>query len=337
MAQTKEASAGSVHQAETTFKNYKSDDAARYAAHRPSYSPKLIELVVETHTAGGGQFELVLDIGCGPGIATRQIASHFKHVIGIDASVSMIETARQTECLSATGEQATFEVCASEDLDKLLEPNSVDLITVATAAHWFDMPRFYAAASKVLKPSGSIAVWCTGRWHPDPRSTPNLEDIQRLWDDLELKILGPYELPGNVLCRELYDNLQLPWTIDSSAQPPEIASALSTYDQAAFYRREFNRDGMPDPTLDFQESKGYLRWAKMSLGPLEKLLGTSSPVTRWREAHKEQLEKGEIEDCVKTMMNATKAELAKAGPEWADRDWFEFGISAVLLVVKKKA
>lgn len=337
MSQTREVPAQPAHQAETTFKNYKSDDAARYAAHRRSYAPKLIELVVETHIEGGGQLERVVDIGCGPGIATRQIASHFKHVVGIDASVSMIETARQTECLSATGEQATFEVCASEDLDDLLEPDSVDLITVATAAHWFDMPRFYAAASKVLRSSGSIAMWCNGRWYPDPRSTPNADGVQRLWDELELEILKPYELPGNVITRNLYDALELPWTIDGSSQSTEIASALSTYDQAAYFRREFNRDGTPDPTLDSPESNGFLTWTRSSLGMVEKLLGTSSPVTRWRQAHKEQLERGEIEDCVKRMVSATRAELAKAGPEWEGREWFDVGISAVLIVVKKKA
>lgn len=36
----------------------------------------------------------------------------------------------------------------------------VDLITVAEAAHWFDLPAFYGVARRLLrKPGGVIAVW----------------------------------------------------------------------------------------------------------------------------------------------------------------------------------
>ncbi|CAN1789167.1 Putative methyltransferase DDB_G0268948, partial [Linum perenne] len=39
--------------------------------------------------------------------------------------------------------------------------NSVDLVTVAQAVHWFDLTRFYSVVKRVLrKPGGVIAVWC---------------------------------------------------------------------------------------------------------------------------------------------------------------------------------
>lgn len=38
--------------------------------------------------------------------------------------------------------------------------NSVDLITVAEAIHWFDLPKFYSLVNRVLRrPGGVIAVW----------------------------------------------------------------------------------------------------------------------------------------------------------------------------------
>ena len=38
--------------------------------------------------------------------------------------------------------------------------NEVDLITVAQAVHWFDLPTFYSASTRLLKkPGGVIAVW----------------------------------------------------------------------------------------------------------------------------------------------------------------------------------
>lgn len=152
------------HKPETTFKNYDSKDAAAYAKYRPPYNPKLIDLAIDIHNSSGGLLGTVLDVGCGPALSTRQLCTHFEHVIGVDASPSMVEQAKQVSCLSSTGEAASFILCDSEDIDNILAPESVDLITVATAAHWFDMPRFYAAAAKVLKPNGSIAMWCGGTW-----------------------------------------------------------------------------------------------------------------------------------------------------------------------------
>ena len=38
--------------------------------------------------------------------------------------------------------------------------NSVDLVTVATAVHYFDLPMFYSVVNRVLrKPGGVVAVW----------------------------------------------------------------------------------------------------------------------------------------------------------------------------------
>jgi SAM-dependent methyltransferase len=41
-----------------------------------------------------------------------------------------------------------------------LQPDSVDLITVAQALHWFDTEQFFAEAARVLKPGGVLSYWC---------------------------------------------------------------------------------------------------------------------------------------------------------------------------------
>ncbi|KAK5101350.1 hypothetical protein LTS08_004957 [Lithohypha guttulata] len=318
---------------EKTFRNYTTSDAAKYAAYRPSYPPKLIELVLSIHNTTGGQTSHVLDIGCGPGIATRQIAEHFQYVTGIDAGASMITKAQETPCSSATGEQATFLVSNSEDIDKHFEPATIDLITVATAAHWFDLPRFYAAASKVLRPRGSIALWCGGNWFVDPRTTPNADQVQAVWRDLEEEILSPFDMPGNKHCRELYANLDMPWTVD--AQTPELKDELSVYDRDASVRREFNADGQPDPDLIFVESNGFMMYKRGPVDALSKALSTSSSVTRWREAHKQQLARGEIEDCIAKMLRLTMETTGKTTQDF-EQQYLDCGVSMVLIVLKKK-
>jgi ubiquinone/menaquinone biosynthesis C-methylase UbiE len=40
-----------------------------------------------------------------------------------------------------------------------LQDSSVDLVTAASALHWFDLPRFYREVRRVLKPHGCLAAW----------------------------------------------------------------------------------------------------------------------------------------------------------------------------------
>ena len=336
MTEVSAQSGAKKHQVEATFKNYDAAQAQKYADYRASYNPRLVDLIIKTHSSTGGQLNKVLDIGCGPGIATRQIAGYFQHVIGVDASVSMIEKAKDTPCLSATNEQATFHVCNSEDIDAIIEHSSVDLITVATAAHWFDMPKFYVAASKVLKPGGSIAMWCGGSWYVDRKTTPNADAVQRVWTELETEILKPFETPGNRLCRELYADLGLPWTVDTSASSEIDKTALALYDESQYTWREFNKDGLPDPDHMLAETDGYLYKRRTNLERAALMFGTASQVTRWRQHYKEQVEKGEMEDAVTRMLRVTKQEMDKH-PEVEKRDWVDTVVASVLIVVKVKA
>lgn len=49
------------------------------------------------------------------------------------------------------------------DTDSGLPDASCDLVTAAQALHWFDIPRFFSEATRVLKPRGVIAVWTYNR------------------------------------------------------------------------------------------------------------------------------------------------------------------------------
>jgi SAM-dependent methyltransferase len=43
-----------------------------------------------------------------------------------------------------------------------LRDAEADLVTVAQAVHWLDLPRFYAEARRVLRPGGTLALWAYG-------------------------------------------------------------------------------------------------------------------------------------------------------------------------------
>ena len=55
--------------------------------------------------------------------------------------------------------QVSFRVSPAENLS-FCDDNSVDLITVATALHWFDLDKFFAEVKRVLKRNGVLAAYC---------------------------------------------------------------------------------------------------------------------------------------------------------------------------------
>ncbi len=97
--------------------------------------------------------ELAWDVGTGNGQAATLLASRFRQVVATDASAGQIKHAHQHP-------RVTYRVAPAESSG--LEAGSVDLITVAQALHWFDLPPFYREVHRVLKPRGVFAAWCYG-------------------------------------------------------------------------------------------------------------------------------------------------------------------------------
>jgi ubiquinone/menaquinone biosynthesis C-methylase UbiE len=125
--------------AEKTFKSFTKDQGDNYAQYRRGYHPDLYKRIINHHTSTGGELNTILDVGCGPGTASRALAPQFAHAIGIDPSEGMINTARSLAGASSTSEPIRFEISTAEDLGSHLSPpvedSSVDLITASTAAH----------------------------------------------------------------------------------------------------------------------------------------------------------------------------------------------------------
>ena len=94
--------------------------------------------------------KLAWDCATGTGQCALALAEVFSHVIATDASQSQLDNAVAHDRIVyqlARAEQTTFE------------SQSVDLITVAQAMHWFDISAFFKEVDRVLKPGGVLAVW----------------------------------------------------------------------------------------------------------------------------------------------------------------------------------
>jgi SAM-dependent methyltransferase len=134
------------------------------------FVPKLTTKVVSYLNPQPG--EKILDIGCGDGILTVEIAkaTNDSLVVGLDASASMIQTANELakssklqNCSFAVEDCATF---ASPDASKILN-GSWDKVFSNAAYHWIlrrpeSRVEALRAAYRALKPGGTFVFECGG-------------------------------------------------------------------------------------------------------------------------------------------------------------------------------
>lgn len=129
--------------------NWSGEDYQRVSAlQRAVASETLADLVL----AGD---ESVLDIGCGDGFLTRQIAAHLPGglIVGMDASPLMVAAAHRAE--SAHG--ATYFVRA--DARRLPFGRHFDMVVSFNALHWVpQLDEALAGIAAVLRPGGRSVI-----------------------------------------------------------------------------------------------------------------------------------------------------------------------------------
>lgn len=83
----------------------------------------------------------------------------YKNVIATDTSLKQLQFAPKLPNIHYIHTQPNMSI--EEVEEKITPKGSLDLITIAQALHWFDLPNFYKQAKWVLKePNGIIAAWC---------------------------------------------------------------------------------------------------------------------------------------------------------------------------------
>ncbi|WP_142047543.1 class I SAM-dependent methyltransferase [Pseudonocardia kunmingensis] len=131
-------------------------DPERYDRARPRYPDALVEAVVAA--APGPD---VLDVGCGTGIASRQFRAAGCRVLGVDVDARMAAFARRSDL--------EVEVAAFERWDPA--GRAFDAVVAGQTWHWVDPVAGAAAAARVLRPHGLLAVF----WN-EPRPAPEVAD-----------------------------------------------------------------------------------------------------------------------------------------------------------------
>lgn len=133
--------------------------AADYASNSVVQQAWARELIAKVNLRGN---ERILDVGCGDGKVTAEIAHALPkgEAIGVDASPQMIEFARKT-FPPAKVRNLEFDVMDAREIQFL---RKFDLIFSNAALHWVDDHQaFLHGAASVLKPGGRLIVSCGGK------------------------------------------------------------------------------------------------------------------------------------------------------------------------------
>lgn len=174
-----------------TFKDHFSTTSAGYASYRPTYPAALVDYLAgmcpERHAA--------LDVGCGTGQLSVLLAERFAHVIATDASAQQIDKATPHP-------RVEYRVAPAEASG--LPDGCIDLVTAAQAAHWFDLPAFYAEARRVAKPGAVLALVTYGVIEADADIDPVIQHFYR-------DIVGPYWPPERRHVEDGYRSFDFPF------------------------------------------------------------------------------------------------------------------------------
>jgi len=134
-------------------------NAADYAANSVVQQTWARELIARLNLRGD---ENILDVGCGDGKVTAEIAHAVPRgsVTGIDVSPQMLKFAKKTFPPSQIP-NLKFQIM---DARKLKSTRLFDLIFSNAALHWVDdHEKILRGAASVLKPGGRLVVSCGGK------------------------------------------------------------------------------------------------------------------------------------------------------------------------------
>lgn len=202
--------------------------SASYSAHRPGYPADLFAWLATLPK----QKKLAWDVGTGNGQAAVELAKHFDHVIATDASAEQLKQAEPHA-------RVEYRVAAAEESP--CAAGSVDLVCVAQALHWFDLPRFYAEVRRVAD-GGIIAAITYGIHRVSPA-------VDAVLSRFRSEFVDPYWLPGREHVDDGYRSIPFPF--ESIAAPHFDMSETWPLDSYLEYLRTWSA------AIRFMQVRGF--------------------------------------------------------------------------------
>ena len=166
-----------------------SEAATAYRWARPQYPDALIEKVWQQ--ANLSEQSSMLEIGCGPGIATAAFAAKGLSIVAIDPSSAACELARKSCQKSDTANpekpSQRVTIINSTFEDYPLAHQKFDAVLAATSFHWIPPEVACQKSAAALKPNGSlILLWAT----PPQPSEEICQYLSPVYEQYGLSALG---------------------------------------------------------------------------------------------------------------------------------------------------
>lgn len=248
-------------------RDYFSAQADRYVAFRPHYPDALFARLCRELPADA----LAWDCATGNGQAAVMLGRRAVRVIGSDQSAAQLRHAIPHPHVHYV--QAYAEAMP-------LGANSVDLITVAQALHWFDFERFYAEAARILRPGGIIAAWTYSFLSVIPQLG---RDIERVLDGFYHDVVGPHWPAERHWVDEAYRSIPFPFaaidigefTIDVEWNLASVIGYVSSWSATQRYVAATGHDPLPALTAALAAQWGEPTGTRRLAWPLSIRAGRS--------------------------------------------------------------
>ena len=237
---------------EESFPDHFSAVSNDYAAYRPTYPEALFDALTDIAPSCA----LAWDCGAGTGQASVALSHRFTSVVATDASASQLGQA-------IPNDRVTYRIAPAQESG--LEDESVGLIVVAQALHWFDVDAFHAEAERVLCPHGVIAEWSYGLVEvPSAPLVASLiigldADVQGWWPNERKHIDNAYTNLGFPFARVDVGNfvMEADWRLE------ELLGYLGTWSAVTRCRAETGKDPLESFTVKLANAWGSVAHHRM--------------------------------------------------------------------------
>lgn len=128
-----------------------SKKALTYANNRPDYAPEALKAFQDLVKLPADS--IVIDVGSGTGMLTRHLLDHYGKVYALEPNQAMREIAER-----GMGDQPGFHSLGGRAEDIPLLDQSIDLIVVGQAIHWFTPEETLAEFQRIAKPNSWLLL-----------------------------------------------------------------------------------------------------------------------------------------------------------------------------------